>query len=405
MVDGEVASLSHAEQRRLRALLVHTVAAADDPRRRAAVSEAVRDAPIAALPWAADLHRVSGTVLRGLEGVGSVPKTVTDLLTAQRNTISLHHLLFVAELGRVGSELDRADVSWVAMKGPVLAALFYPSVGDRRYVDLDILVARRDFPTALAVVEALGYRDDIKSWRFAEDRLIGEIALRREAVTIDLHWHLHYSRRDRRPFRLVPESLLERRRSADISGVRCPVLDPVDQVLTLAFHAARSGGHKLVWMKDIERALAGGDVDADELVARSRQARCAGPVGLMLQRSAQLLGANVPPQTVDALTSWPLRATASAVAAVSSPVPLHDRDTATRIVSRSARSSDLATLAAVPGRVIERVRRRFERTVDDGGADDAKSSYLDAVRSAPRIEAASRRLSARLPRQGPPQLR
>ena len=33
-------------------------------------------------------------------------------------------------------------------------------------------------------------------------------------------------------------------------------LDSVDTLLSLAFHAARSDGHRLVWSKDIERVVA-----------------------------------------------------------------------------------------------------------------------------------------------------
>ena len=45
--------------------------------------------------------------------------------------------------------------------------------------------------------------------------------------------------------------------------------------MTLAFHAARSDGHRLVWLKDIERALAVESRDLDELVRRCRASRCA----------------------------------------------------------------------------------------------------------------------------------
>ena len=86
-------------------------------------------------------------------------------------------------------------------------------------------------------------------------------------VPIDLHWHLHYSREDRRPFALDPDAMVERSRRVVVSGASVPTLDPVDTLLTLAFHAARSDGHRLVWLKDVERAVAVEEPDLDELGA------------------------------------------------------------------------------------------------------------------------------------------
>jgi hypothetical protein len=48
------------------------------------------------------------------------------------------------------------------MKGPVVAALFYPDVGDRTYGDLDLLVGRRDFSEAMRILEELGYQHTIR---------------------------------------------------------------------------------------------------------------------------------------------------------------------------------------------------------------------------------------------------
>ena len=194
------------------------------------------------------------------------------------------------------------------MKGPVVAALLYPDVGDRSYGDLDLLVDRRDFPQAMRVLEELGYQHAIHNWALAEEMLAGQVGMSSPAVTVDLHWHLHYSREDRRPFAVDPEAMIERTRLVDVSGVTTPTLDPVDTLLTLAFHAARSDGHRLVWLKDIERAVAVEQPDLDELVRRCRAYRCAPPVGVMLGRARSLLDADVPDEIMRALVPMTLRA-------------------------------------------------------------------------------------------------
>ena len=75
----------------------------------------------------------------------------------------------------------------------------------------------------------------------------------------------------------------------------------------LALHAAREGCHRLVWLKDIELAVAVGQPDLDELVRRAVAARCAPAVGIALARSKWMLGADVPDEIITALVGrvWP----------------------------------------------------------------------------------------------------
>ena len=181
---------------------------------------------------------------------------------------SLHHLLIVGALSEVGRRFDDARLSWVAMKGPVVADLFYPGVGDRTYGDLDLLVARADFPKAMRILEDAGYEHDIHNWALAEEMLAGQVGMATPAVHIDLHWHLHYSQQDRRPFAFPIEQMIERGRRVVVSGVDTPTLDPADTLLTLAFHAARSDGHRLMWYKDVERSLVADEPDLDDVVRR-----------------------------------------------------------------------------------------------------------------------------------------
>ena len=228
------------------------------------------------------------------------PTAVTEQLAAVREHSARRHLLYAAALGQIARAFDSSDLSWVAMKGPVIA-LRYPDVGDRTYNDLDMLVDRRDFPHAVSILEDLGYRHATHDWALAEQMLAGELSMSKQAVPVDLHWHLHYSHHDRRPIAIDPEEMIERSRSIAISGTRTSTFDAVDTLLTLAFHAARSDGHRLIWLKDIEREVAAEQPDFDELIRRCREYRCARPVGLMLHRAHVVLGAEVPDEVIRAL--------------------------------------------------------------------------------------------------------
>jgi hypothetical protein len=359
---------------------VRAVAATDMRSASDELQRLLSHAPVELIPPAAALHRVEGTMLSALEDVAGVPDDVLEQLSALRERARLHHLMVTAQLSLIGRELERAGVQWVVMKGPVVASLLYPDPGDRRYSDLDIMVARPDFPAAMAVLEALGFQHSIHNWALAEQMLAGQVEMKAHAVTVDLHWHLHYSAADRSQFALDPEAMIARRRHVGVSGVTVPALDPVDTLLTLAFHAARSDGHRLVWLKDIERSLAVERPDLDELIRRCRSSRCGPPVGVMLRRAHELLGAEVPHEVVDSLTGRALRIVDTIVTRTGDPVQFHDRPTMTRAFTRSVRSSLFTSISAGPGRVARSLKRRLivppENETDD---PMEKARYLRAV--------------------------
>jgi hypothetical protein len=372
-------ALTGPERTALRRLLVRTTAVADRPRGDG-LDRLVSAAPVHALPAAAALHRVNGSVRRALEGVDRVPAEVRSELGAGERHASLHHLIVVGALSDIARAFDEAGLTWVVMKGPVLATHLYPSTGDRSYGDLDLLVDRRDFGAAVQILEDLGYRHTIHNWKRAEEMLAGEISLVSSTMAVDLHWHLHYSRQDRRPFALDPEAMLERARRVNVSGVDVPTLDQVDTVLTLAFHAARSDGHRLIWLKDVERAVAVDTPDFDELVRRCRAYRCAPPVGLILARARSVLEAQVPQDVVDATTPRALQAIDRIACATVHPIQLDERDTLTRAFTRSVRSSLIDSVADVPARASRwagvRVRPPHPNETDD---PTEKERYFRAV--------------------------
>src|SRR4029079_9305367 len=89
-------SLRRPQRWALRLVLITAAAVAGSP-----VTDADRDelaslvarAPIDALPEAAAMHRVSGTVLRGLDGIPGVPDTVRAALAVRRDQSAMNHLL------------------------------------------------------------------------------------------------------------------------------------------------------------------------------------------------------------------------------------------------------------------------------------------------------------------------
>lgn len=368
------------EKRALRRLLVAAVVAADHPTEPGAIEHLARAAPIRVLPEAAAIHRVSGVVLRGLEDVDRVPEDVRTTLAQDRSASALRHLLVVGALSEITRAFDERALDWVAMKGPVVAELLYRDAGDRTYADLDVLVVPDQFPAAMEALENLGYVPAIKDWALAERMLAGQVNMTGPTVQIDLHWALHYSDQDRRPFHIAPGDMVRRSRHVDVAGLDVPTFDPADTLLSLAFHAARSGGHRLLWLKDLERSVTVDRPDLDEVVRRAQRSRCGPPIGVMLARAAAVLGADVPDDVVRALVPRSLGLANRLLERAVPPVQLHDRDTVTRWFTRSARASVASTTSDVPRRAMHRLVRTT-RPPRPNETDDLteKARYLDAV--------------------------
>jgi hypothetical protein len=382
--DVGLKTMTRAQRRQLRALLVRATAASDRPSAENELDELVRSDATAALPAAAALHRVAGSVLRGLEDVDGVPSDVRAKLSALQQKSRIRHLVTVGALSQIASAFDENGLSWVAMKGPVVADLLYADAGDRSYNDLDLLVSRRDFPRGVRILEDLGYQHFIHNWALAEDMLAGQVAMSGFSVHVDLHWHLHYSQQDRQPFAIDPEAMVERARTVVVSGVSAPTLDPVDTLLTLAFHAARSGGHRLVWLKDVERAAAVDGPDLDELVRRGRTFHCAPPVGLILNRARAVLDAEIPDEVVEAMAPASLLAADRFVSRLAPVVPLNDRENLSRVFTRSVRASVRTSLSDAPARGVRFLRRHLLPPHENETDDPAeKQSFLNAVAVSP----------------------
>jgi hypothetical protein len=375
----QAVTVARSQRRALRALLLAATASAGrgspDPR----LDGLVARAPIGALPGAAALHRVSGCVHEALGGVPDVPTEVMDELGAARHAAAWAHLGYSRALVQIGEAWNAAGVPWLVMKGPVLTSVLYRDPGFRSYGDLDLLVAQRSIAEGVDVLERLGYEHSIKNWPLAQWYVASEFVMSRGLVDVDLHWHLVYAHYDRRYIEIDPHVMLERARSVVVAGQPVTTFDKEDTLLHLAVHASRSGAHRLIWFKDIERSLAVDQPDLDELLRRARVFRCGPSVGLALGRAKALLGAEVPDELVDALLGRSLSTIERTATRVSPPIRFDENDTFARFIARSVRSSLRTSLADLGRRSLRSVRRSVPRRPHETADQLEKEAFLQAV--------------------------
>lgn len=179
----------------------------------------------------------------------------------------------LATLDGLGEVLSAANVTVVALKGPLLAERLYPEGALRPSIDLDLLVAEHDLERAVRALEKAGWSADSSPTAAYSRRHHHHLQLRHEGQPpLELHF------RARVGFGTVMPAadLIGRSRgveSAHGRGLR--ILEPEDEFVYLAVHAAAHGYVRLLWLYDLKlhcRRYAGA-IRWPTVVARARAVR------------------------------------------------------------------------------------------------------------------------------------
>lgn len=251
--------------------------------------------PPAGAAWIASARdsQVLSTVLSAISSAGW---SLTDDLQSGLLAGSATSLRTEVELRAVAAALDPARVRWAALKGPVLGDVVYRRPGIRDYDDLDVLVDSRDLGRALHNLTDAGFELLDRNWTMISATMRGEISLLgRTGTVLDLHWHPINEPRIRRAFSVDVRSMLERREPVRIGGVTVPTLAAEDVVMTVALHAALSGGHRLKWLLDLHQALQWARRSPEEIAQRAEHHGLALVVGVMIDRVVDHLDPGLAP--------------------------------------------------------------------------------------------------------------
>jgi hypothetical protein len=223
---------------------------------------------------------------------------LVDGLNEVRSQAWSSHVTKITDLAEIAAALQSIDGRWAVVKGPVLAERAYGRGDLRSYMDIDVLVHRTEYGEALSLLEGAGAVLLDRNWELIRSSVRAELSLELNGrTTIDLHWHLLNETPLRRRTSWDMDALLGRVVVADVGRARVPVLDPVDALVHVATHACLSGGHRMIWLKDIERQQAAFPVAAVEVESRARAAGLWPAVHLALLRSARTFDLPLPRST------------------------------------------------------------------------------------------------------------
>lgn len=308
------------------------------------------------LPLEADHHGVGPLLHRLFADAPEIPEAARAELRQLYDRQWQVHLRTLSTIDAIAPTLDDLGVRWVTFKGPMLVEHAYRGAEVRSYVDLDVLVDRRRVGEVLDALLSSGSRMRDRNWRMISADMRGEVTvIMPNGSSVDLHWHLFNEPQVRAGFSLSVDDLLDRARRLPLNGAPVPTLDPEDTLLVLCIHTTLSGGHRLVWYKDLERVAATDDIDWDVLVDRARAWGIGLVAAVALDRAVGLLGMDVPVGVLDRLApAWGWRAVPRAIDRLRPLERSFDRRMSGRMVIASTRRH-AATSALALGRTASEV--------------------------------------------------
>ncbi|MCE5311238.1 MAG: nucleotidyltransferase family protein [Acidobacteriales bacterium] len=162
-------------------------------------------------------------------------------------------ILYERELIRILDLLDSRGIDAVGYKGPLLAAMTQQQVGLRDFVDLDILIRKRDLPRIFEALGEIGYRPqrdlNPSQWK-ALLRFDYEAPMARpsDGSLLDLQWAS--------PPRFLslpvgPNVEDARYATVKLGGREFRTLCTEDLLLVLCSHGAKHVWDRLQWLADV----------------------------------------------------------------------------------------------------------------------------------------------------------
>mgnify|MGYP003575257843 CR=1 FL=1 len=248
---------------------------------------------------AALAHKVMPLVYHSLQRFWSKvsPPLVLHRLQELFQANARRNLFLSSELARLLKILDGHGINAIAVKGPMLSVYAYGSISQRQYIDLDILVRKRDILKAKDLLLANGFR----LWRqMTAEEQQSHLASKHafvlipasEMYSVDLHWAMtrrHHS------YSLDDEELWNQAESISFAGRNTLTFKPEQMILILATHGSKHSWRQLGWICDVAQLIRSRpELDWQRVIREAENARCLRELFLALHLAKNLAGATLP---------------------------------------------------------------------------------------------------------------
>lgn len=232
-----------------------------------------------------------------------VPPRLRSLFAEPYRENALRQLRRMADLRRIDGALQSADVPYLLLKGPVLAATVYTDPATRTMTDLDLLVRDADLPRATSALAEIGYAIPVEFGGVtmqagdAPPLFNGQPG----SPVVELHAMLDSAPDDP----LMVEAVWSTARVVDLGhALRVPTLGRAEFFAHVVTHVSRHHRFEgeLRSLLDVALLLRSGETDLDWAALKSEwtRRRIAVWIELTLSLAHILLGAPLPKEFSDA---------------------------------------------------------------------------------------------------------
>ncbi len=190
---------------------------------------------------------------------------------------SAHNTLIYEEFQLVAAALKKESISFIPLKGLILAANVYKNIALRPMKDLDFLVKKEDIKSSVRIFKNLGYHLLLDLDKTLINPYAYSITLTKENAgnasffSIDLHWHIFNSSWMMGLLAKETDSgqIWADARSGVIDGINTLVLSPQLLLVYLCLNAFNHGFARLIMLVDIDLVLEKykDEIDLDQVKA------------------------------------------------------------------------------------------------------------------------------------------
>lgn len=208
-------------------------------------------------------------------------KVPADILAQLKNVFhsnAFRNLFFTQELLKLLALLKEHGIQGIPLKGPVLAAEAYRSLGLRQFGDLDILVSKQDFLKAIdLLINEGGYHQKFPQWFLSDAKETARLTYANEhslvrndsKVFVDIHQSItakHFF-----SFSFDFEYLWPGVKSIPLIDNTVPNLGLSDLLIILCVHGSKHLWERLGWICDIaELVNMHQEEDWEQIMAQAR---------------------------------------------------------------------------------------------------------------------------------------
>jgi hypothetical protein len=185
----------------------------------------------------------------------SVPESFFKKLKDYFYTNIKRNILLTEEMFEILNKFEALGISAIPFKGPIIAESVYGSIAYRQFVDIDILVHRKDVSKAKELILSRGYQPIYKLSKAGEKAHMQsrfDFFFNRDSTYIEIHWQIipkHFS------IPIDMEKFWERLTSISISGRNVPTISPIDMFFILCLHGYRHLWQRLFWICDVAQFI------------------------------------------------------------------------------------------------------------------------------------------------------